>query len=144
MKYNIIDWESQLSALSKLIFVIFKSPNFTKISDMDWVQHIKIDYAQILKKDSVKVKNDPHKIYIGCCQPISQFYNTRNLQQFHLIWSKLQFLRMFSHFEELDIIKLTWIFVRIAPNIPILSYTFLCTVFWGGYYHITILLHKPY
>ena len=27
-----------------------------EISDMDWAQHIKIDYAQNLKKDPVKAK----------------------------------------------------------------------------------------
>ena len=48
------------------------------ISDMDWAQHIKMDYAQNLKKDPVKAKTDPNKIYTGCCQLILQLHNTRN------------------------------------------------------------------
>ena len=33
-----------------------------EISDMDWAQHIKMDYGQNLRKDPVKAKKDPHKI----------------------------------------------------------------------------------
>ena len=33
-----------------------------KNSDIDWAQHIKMDYAQILRKGPVKTKKYPHKI----------------------------------------------------------------------------------
>ena len=49
---------------------------------MDWAQNINMDYAQNLKKDPLKAKKDPNKIYTGCCQLILQFYNTSNLLQF--------------------------------------------------------------
>ena len=45
---------------------------------MDWAQNINMDYAQNLKKDPLKAKKDPNKIYTGCCQLILQLYNTRN------------------------------------------------------------------
>ena len=52
----------------------------TEISGMDWAQHIKMDYAQNLRKDSeIAKKKTLTKLY-RVCQPISQFYNTRNLQ----------------------------------------------------------------
>ena len=66
-----------------------------KKSDIDWAQHVKMDYAQNLRKDPVKAKKDPHKISTGYYLPISQFYRTGNLQQFWQICSKLQFLRTF-------------------------------------------------
>ena len=48
------------------------------ISDMDWAQHILMDYAQNQRKDPNTAKKDPNKIYTGCCQLIFQLYNTRN------------------------------------------------------------------
>ena len=36
-----------------------------EISVMDWAQHMKIDYGQNLRKDSVKAKKDPHNISTG-------------------------------------------------------------------------------
>ena len=52
------------------------------ISDMDWAQHILMDYAQNQRKDPNTAKKDPNKIYTGYCQLILQFYNTSNLLQF--------------------------------------------------------------
>ena len=57
-----------------------KTKILPKISDMDWAQHIKIDYAQNLRKDTKIGKNRPQQNYTGCGQSISQFYDTRNLQ----------------------------------------------------------------
>ena len=51
----------------------------SEISGMDWAQHIKMDYAQNLRKDTEIGKKRPPQNYTGCGQPISQFYNTRNL-----------------------------------------------------------------
>ena len=45
---------------------------------MDWAQNFNMDYAQNLKKDPLKDKKDPNKIYTGYCQLILQLYNTRN------------------------------------------------------------------
>ena len=56
-----------------------------EISDMDQAQHIKMDYAQNFKKDPEMAKKRPSKNSTWCCQPISQFNNIMNLQQFHLI-----------------------------------------------------------
>ena len=62
-----------LSALSKLIFAVFKNPNLAEISDMEWAQHINIDYAQNLKKDPEKAKKDLTKFLQGAlssfCSP---------------------------------------------------------------------------
>ena len=57
----------------------------SEISGMDWAQHIEVDYAQNLRKDSEMSKKKALTKLYRVCQPISQFYNTRNLQQFHQI-----------------------------------------------------------
>ena len=40
-----------------------------EISDMDWAQHIKMDYAQNFKKDPEMAKKDPQKILQGAVSP---------------------------------------------------------------------------
>ena len=40
-----------------------------EISDMDWAQHIKMDYAQNLRKDSEMAKKRPSQNYTGCVSP---------------------------------------------------------------------------
>ena len=57
----------------------------SEISAMDWAQHIKMDYAQNLRKDSEMAKKKTLTKLYRVCQLISQIYNTRNLQQFHQI-----------------------------------------------------------
>ena len=57
-----------------------------EISDMDWAQYVKMDYGQNLRKYHHKISTG-YEYYL----PISQFYRTDNLQQFHLICSKLAF-----------------------------------------------------
>ena len=39
--------------------LFLKNPNIAKISDMDWAQHIKMGYAQNLKRDPVQAKKGP-------------------------------------------------------------------------------------
>ena len=56
-----------------------------EISDMDWAQHIKMDYAQNLRKDSNKAKKGPSQNFYRVLSAHFSIYNTRNLQQFHLI-----------------------------------------------------------
>ena len=70
-----------------------------KISDMDWAQHIKMDYAKNFRKYPVHIgQKRPTKFFIGCYLPILQFYRTGNWQQFCLNCSKLYpFLRTFWH-----------------------------------------------
>ena len=41
------------------------------ISHMDWAQQIKMDHNPNIRKDPVKVKKDPHKIFSGYYLPIS-------------------------------------------------------------------------
>ena len=36
-----------------------------EISDMDWAQHIKMDYTKNLRKYPEQAKKDPHKISTG-------------------------------------------------------------------------------
>ena len=49
----------RVSVLSKLDILKTKIPKNSEIWDLDWAQHIKIDYAQNLKKDPVKAKKGP-------------------------------------------------------------------------------------
>ena len=37
-----------------------------KISDMDWAQHIKMDYAQNFRKDPTKAKKITFRRFTGC------------------------------------------------------------------------------
>ena len=57
IQQKVPNWNSRLSAISKLTFAFFKKPKFAKKIDM--AQHIKMDYAQNLKKDPVKAKKGP-------------------------------------------------------------------------------------
>ena len=41
----------------------------SKISDVDWAQHTKMNYAQNLRKDTEIGKKDPHKIIQGVVTP---------------------------------------------------------------------------
>ena len=57
----------------------------SEISGMDWAQHIKMDYAQNLRKDSEMAKKDPHKIIQG----VSAQFTVLQYQGFAVISSNL-------------------------------------------------------
>ena len=57
--------------MSNLVFVDLKVPKMADISHMDWAQQIKMDHNPNIRKDPVKVKKDPHKIFSGYYLPIS-------------------------------------------------------------------------
>ena len=57
----------------------------SEISGMDWVQQIKMDYAQNLRKDSEMAKKDPHKIIQG----VSAHFTVLQYQEFAVISSNL-------------------------------------------------------
>ena len=56
-----------------------------KISDMDWAQHIKMDYAQNLRRNSEMAKKDPHKIIQG----VAVNFTVLQYQEFAVISSNL-------------------------------------------------------
>ena len=57
----------------------------SEISGMDWAQHIKMDFAQNLLKDSEMAKKDPHKIIQG----VSVNFTVLQYQEFAVISSNL-------------------------------------------------------
>ena len=57
--------------MSNPIFADLKNPKKAGISHMDWAQQIKMDHDPNIRKDPVKVKKDPHKIFLEYYLPIS-------------------------------------------------------------------------
>ena len=56
----------------------------SKISDMDWAQHIKMDYAQNLKIDLVKAKKGPSQ---NLCRVLSAHFAILQYKKFSAISS---------------------------------------------------------
>ena len=65
-----LSYENSDSQLYQNYFLlILKNTKMSEISGMDWVQQIKMDYAQNVKKDSEMAKKRPSQNYTGCVSP---------------------------------------------------------------------------
>ena len=65
-----LSYENLDSQLYQNYFLlILKNSKMSEISGMDWAQHIKMDYAQNLRKDSEMAKKRPSQNYTGCVSP---------------------------------------------------------------------------
>ena len=63
----------------------------TGISDMDWAQHIKMDYAQNMRKDPTKAKNFTFRWFIE--DPASPFKRSGQIKP----WQNMKYIQFYEN-----------------------------------------------